>query len=83
METQIGVTATDTYSKNVLRGFSATTRGCFFPEEFPLKFYNEYSRSACVVECETEFINQECQCVTYYSPGKLHTRFIFIHNNAI
>ncbi|XP_021959702.1 pickpocket protein 28 [Folsomia candida] len=69
METQVGVTAVDTYSGDVLRGFSAKTRGCFFPDEFPLKFYKEYSRSACIVECETEFVFQECQCVTYFSPG--------------
>ncbi|XP_035716749.1 pickpocket protein 28 [Folsomia candida] len=69
LETQIGVTAVDTYSGDVLRGFSAKTRGCFFPDEFPLKFYKEYSRSACIVECETEFVFQECQCVTYFSPG--------------
>lgn len=42
METQIGVTAVDTYSGDVLRGFSAKTRGCFFPDEFPVSRFLNY-----------------------------------------
>ncbi|CAL8109748.1 unnamed protein product [Orchesella dallaii] len=69
MENQIAVTAVETYSAQVLHEFSSATRGCFFPNEFPLNFYTEYSRSACVVECETEFISRECGCARYFAPG--------------
>jgi len=68
-ETQIGVTAIDTYSRTTLKKFRPETRGCLFPDEFPLKFYKKYTRSSCVVECETEFVHQECKCATYFNPG--------------
>lgn len=70
MENQISITGTDIVSNEILRNFAAARRGCYFSDEFPLKYYSEYSRSACVVECETEFIYNECQCTPYYLPGK-------------
>ena len=70
MENQVTVTGTDIYSEDILRNFSPMRRGCYFTDEFPLKYYHEYSRSSCVIECESEFINRECQCTPYYSPGK-------------
>ena len=70
MENQIAITGTDIVSNEILRNFAATRRGCYFSDEFPLKYYSEYSRSSCVVECESEFIYNECQCTPYYLPGK-------------
>ncbi|CAG7826654.1 unnamed protein product [Allacma fusca] len=69
METQVAVTATDTFSAEVLRAFTAERRGCYFSDEFPLKYYKEYSRSSCVLECENNFIFEKCNCVPYYAPG--------------
>ncbi len=74
METQVSVTGTDTYSTDALRAFNAHRRGCYFSDEFPLKYYKEYSRSSCVVECENQFIFDECNCVPYYSPGERRER---------
>lgn len=72
METQVAVTATDTFSAEVLRAFAAKRRGCYFSDEFPLKYYKEYSRSSCVLECENNYIHEKCGCVPYYAPGTVH-----------
>lgn len=68
-ETQIGVTAIDTYSADALRDMRLENRMCRFANEFPLKYYKEYSRSSCVIQCEHEYILQQCGCVPFYSPA--------------
>jgi len=75
METQIAVTATHTYSAPVLEIFSPKNRECYFPNELPLRYHSHYSRSSCIIECETEFIYRECNCVPYFSPGTKTTNF--------
>jgi len=68
-ETQIGVTAIDTYSAEALRLFKAENRECYFSNEINLDYHTEYSRSACIAECQSNMILQQCNCVPYYSPG--------------
>jgi amiloride-sensitive sodium channel len=70
-ETQVGVTAIDTYSADAVLKFKPENRECFFGTEQPLNYHKEYSRSACVIECESDIILKECNCVPYYSPGKV------------
>ena len=34
-----------------------------------LRYYDDYSRSRCQMECFTQFLIEECNCTDTYSPG--------------
>lgn len=68
-ETQIGVTAIDTYSADALKDMRLSNRMCRFADEFPLDYSKEYSRSSCVIQCEHQYILEQCGCVPFYSPA--------------
>ncbi len=35
-----------------LKSESLSDRGCYFPDEHPLKVYKEYSQANCILECQ-------------------------------
>uniref|UniRef100_A0A336K9E0 CSON015439 protein n=1 Tax=Culicoides sonorensis TaxID=179676 RepID=A0A336K9E0_CULSO len=43
-------------------------RNCFFENERPLKFFKQYSKSNCELECLTNITLSECGCVLFWMP---------------
>ncbi|XP_072014348.1 acid-sensing ion channel 2-like [Amphiura filiformis] len=42
---------------------------CVKDEEQQLEYLGNYTKSKCLIECETDFIVDNCGCRTYYMPG--------------
>lgn len=50
--------------------FSSEERGCYFPDERPLKFFQRYSQNNCELECLTNATvsDPDFNCSTYWMP---------------
>ena len=55
MVNQINVKAMLVESKDEIRKYSPQRRHCYFSDEYKLEMHQNYSRSSCLFECETQF----------------------------
>lgn len=70
----MGVKATTSfYSEEVAKEIPPSIRQCHVEGEKTLKYFQRYSRSACSVECDTQFMEERCHCRPFYFKG---TRFV-------
>lgn len=55
---------------NLKKAFSTEERGCYFPDERPLKFFQRYSQSNCELECLTNATssNPDFNCASFWMP---------------
>ncbi|XP_046649312.1 pickpocket protein 28-like [Daphnia pulicaria] len=74
-ETFVGVKATTSfYSEEVAKEIPASIRQCHVEGEKKLKYFQRYSRSACSVECDTQFMEERCHCRPFYFKGDNQTK---------
>lgn len=59
------------YTKELVKQVQPSKRGCLVDDEVKLKYFTEYSRSACEVECATKIMLDRCQCRPYFFRGKI------------
>lgn len=45
-------------------------RGCYYPNEKPLKFFKVYTERNCETECRANKTLELCGCVAYYDPSE-------------
>ncbi|XP_070505632.1 pickpocket protein 28-like [Chironomus tepperi] len=57
-----------------LRGYSPSTRLCYFEDEKKLKFFKTYTKHQCYLECLAEDVMEKCGCVAFYMPRNSSTR---------
>lgn len=55
-----------TFCSEPVRHLSISDRGCYFENEWNLKFYNRYSEANCQVECRMKQVIDLCGCLPYY-----------------
>lgn len=36
----------------------------------PLDYFDDYSKSRCIIECEMEAVQKKCECRVFYMPHK-------------
>ncbi len=53
-----------------LRVIDLKKRLCTTSQEITLKYFENYTRPYCQLDCLTRFFLAECFCVPYYFPGK-------------
>lgn len=52
-----------------LRKWNPISRGCYYYNEKPLKFFNVYTQNNCEIECHANNTKDKCGCVAYYHPS--------------
>jgi hypothetical protein len=66
----VGVKATTSfYAEEVAKEIPPSIRQCHVEGEKKLKYFQRYSRSACSVECDTQFMEERCHCRPFYFKG--------------
>lgn len=51
-----------------IRSYSVTKRQCYFEDEHPELYENNYSFSQCLTKCKLESMEALCNCVPFYTP---------------
>ncbi|XP_068913456.1 pickpocket protein 28-like [Tenebrio molitor] len=51
-----------------VRRFKPETRKCYMADERPLKHFQKYTQSNCLLECLTNYTLNECGCVWFFMP---------------
>lgn len=74
-ETRIVITPRINTASLSILGIPRKKRKCFFNTERKLKYYRTYTQRNCLLECEANFTQKICDCVQYYMPSKLFSRF--------
>lgn len=59
-------------SSDNLRAYQPKYRKCFFENERQLRFFRNYTETNCRVECLSNLMKSECECVKFYLPRKFH-----------
>lgn len=72
-EINAAVTGYTQRADDKLRVIDLKKRLCTTSQEITLKYFKNYTRPYCQLDCLTRFFLAECFCVPYYFPGK----FIF------
>ncbi|KAH0815247.1 hypothetical protein GEV33_007544 [Tenebrio molitor] len=52
-----------------VRRFKPETRKCYMADERPLKHFQKYTQSNCLLECLTNYTLNECGCVWFFMPN--------------
>ncbi|KAI9552641.1 putative amiloride-sensitive sodium channel [Daphnia sinensis] len=66
-ETFVGVKGITTFNtEEVAKGVTPNKRQCQVEGEQTLKYFPQYSRSACTVECATRLMQDRCKCRPYF-----------------
>jgi acid-sensing ion channel, other len=73
-EAVITVKAVKTTSALNLLDYEPHLRGCYQTDEKKLKFYQDYTKNNCEVECLTEFVLRTCGCVKFSMPRENVTK---------
>lgn len=69
-ETFVAVKGTTSFNtEEVAREVAPDQRQCLVEGEKKLKYFQHYSRSACMVECATRIMHDNCQCRPYFLRG--------------
>ncbi|CAD7087698.1 unnamed protein product [Hermetia illucens] len=68
LETHVVIHPTLHNAANNIRRIRKAARHCLFADEVKLKFYRTYTKGNCELECESDRMEHECGCVTYYLP---------------
>ncbi|KAG8245420.1 hypothetical protein J6590_106721 [Homalodisca vitripennis] len=55
-------------TKEELRRWDPTLRGCFFEDERPLQYFQYYTEKNCDLECGSNASLSRCGCVPFYYP---------------
>ncbi|XP_059096207.1 pickpocket protein 28-like [Tigriopus californicus] len=67
--TEVVLTAIKTDTEKTLEEtFDPNTRKCYFPHEYQLELYNEYSRARCQIECSLEAAFEIHNCTPWFIP---------------
>jgi acid-sensing ion channel, other len=53
-----------------LRKYPISERQCYLSNERPLKYFSEYSKGNCEIECEVDLILKQCGCYQIFIEGK-------------
>lgn len=67
-QTSFRISAIKDEAQASLRGISPKNRQCYFTDEYPLNYYQYYTRRNCESECEAEFYLRTCNCIPYHMP---------------
>lgn len=62
------MTAHVTKTSEKLKAYDPPQRQCFLSHEHPLKFFKNYSRNACYLECFANYTMNACGCVNFWMP---------------
>lgn len=62
-----------------LFNYDPSQRQCFYDSEHQLRFYKNYSRSNCEMECLSIYTENKCGCVKMFMPSKLCSELKIIH----
>lgn len=74
-DTTIRVKAKKTSTKSKIKSYDIKYRQCFFPGEYPLKYFNDYTMANCEYECYTNYMHYKCGCIKFFMPrGNNETR---------
>ncbi|XP_046452018.1 pickpocket protein 28-like [Daphnia pulex] len=66
-ETFVAIKGTTTFNtEDVAREVTPIKRQCLVEGEKKLKYYRQYSRSACFVDCKTRKMQEDCNCRPYF-----------------
>ncbi|KAI9552640.1 putative amiloride-sensitive sodium channel [Daphnia sinensis] len=66
-ETFVGVKGITTFNtEEVAKGVTPNKRQCQVEGEQTLKYFPQYSRSACTIECATRLMQDRCKCRPYF-----------------
>ena len=68
-QADILIKPTLTLSEESLRKYTPTQRHCFYASERKLRFYKQYAKSNCKMECLSNFTLIECGCVKFSMPS--------------
>ena len=71
-QVDILIKPTLTLSEESLRKYTPTQRHCFYASERKLRFYKQYAKSNCKMECLSNFTLIECGCVKFSMPSMSH-----------
>lgn len=64
-------------TEEVAREVAPDQRQCLVEGEKKLKYFQHYSRSACMVECATRIMHDNCQCRPYFLRGSFNYLTVF------
>jgi acid-sensing ion channel, other len=53
-----------------LQHYPVSERKCYYSNERPLKYFNQYTPTNCEIECEVEYILEHCGCLPIYIESK-------------
>ncbi|KAG5681851.1 hypothetical protein PVAND_011259 [Polypedilum vanderplanki] len=63
-----------------LKKLKSVERGCYFDNEFQLKFFKTYTQKNCEIECFTNITIKECGCVSHLMPYNAIKNIIICQN---
>ncbi|XP_078032975.1 pickpocket protein 28 [Augochlora pura] len=72
-ETRIIVTPRISTASQSIISIPLRKRKCFFISERKLRYYRTYTQRNCVLECEANYTQKNCNCVQYYMPKSSNT----------
>lgn len=61
-------------SDEKLRSYSPKERDCYFSNEFPLKYFLEYSKNKCEYECYINVTEEKYKCLPDFMPRSSETK---------
>lgn len=68
-KSRIVIRPTLTTTAKILRNYEPSKRQCFLNSERPLRFYQIYTQTNCIIECLSNFTKIECECVPFFMPS--------------
>jgi acid-sensing ion channel, other len=69
--TQVMINPVVYLSDPELRNFPVEKRQCFFSDERYLRFFKNYTKNNCEIECLVNLTLNKCGCLMFHMPGKL------------
>lgn len=68
VESRIAVNVDVQLATDSIRGIDYRKRKCFFTDEKFLRYFQLYSATNCLLECEANYTEEMCGCIPYYLP---------------
>uniref|UniRef100_A0AAR5Q842 Pickpocket protein 28 n=1 Tax=Dendroctonus ponderosae TaxID=77166 RepID=A0AAR5Q842_DENPD len=74
-ETRVTIEPSVREATETLRDVAVQKRQCYFSNERPLQYYRFYSQRNCLLECQSNYTLNLCECVPYYLPKNKQIKY--------